>query len=60
MPGKVKRINGHQVKWGDKVTAKSTTKAKAQRQLNLLRAKEHSDWEPSLATIVANKKRRKK
>ena len=46
MPGKIIKVDGYQTKWGGKTTAKKTTKKKAQRQLNLLRAIEHG-WRPS-------------
>lgn len=49
MPGdvrKAKKKNGYRVKWGGKTTAKSTSKKKAESQLNLLRAVEHG-WKPT-------------
>lgn len=46
MPGKIKKVNGYRTTWGGKTTAKKTTKKKAQRQLNLLRAVEHG-WQPT-------------
>ena len=47
MPVKVTKVDGFRVTHGGKVSAKSTTKAKAQKQANLLRAVEHSDWKPT-------------
>lgn len=46
MPAKVKKINGYQVKHGGKISAKKTTKKKAEAQANLLRAVEHG-WKPT-------------
>ena len=46
MPVKVKKVDGFQVSTPGGVKAKSTTKAKAQRQANLLRAVEHG-WKPT-------------
>ena len=46
MPVKVKKVDGYKVTHGGKVSAKSTTKAKAQRQANLLRAVRHG-WKPT-------------
>jgi len=48
-PVKIRKVNGYQVRT-DGVKAKSTTKAKAERQANLLRAVEKSDWRPTGAT----------
>ena len=48
MPVKVTKVDGFRVTHGGKVSAKSTTKAKAQKQANLLRAVEHNpDWKPT-------------
>jgi|GEM_PF-1544003 len=47
MPGTLTKTNGYKTTWGGKVTAKSTSFQKGQAQLSLLRAKEHSDWEPT-------------
>lgn len=41
MPVKIKKINGYRVTHAGKVSAKRTTKKKAQRQANLLRAVRH-------------------
>jgi len=46
MPVKIKKIDGYQVKHGGKISAKSTTKAKAQAQANLLRGVAHG-WRPT-------------
>ena len=46
MPVKIKKVNGYRVTHGGKVSAKKTTKRKAQRQANLLRGVAHS-WKPS-------------
>lgn len=46
MPVKIRKKNGHQVSTPGGVKAKSTTKVKAERQGNLLRAVEH-DWKPT-------------
>ena len=53
MPVRIKKVDGFQVKHGGKVSAKSTTKAKAKAQANLLRGIEHG-WTPT------GKKKRKK
>jgi hypothetical protein len=42
MPGSMRKVkDGYRVTWGGKVKAKHTTKAKAERQLRLLRGIEH-------------------
>jgi len=46
MPGGKKKVDGYRVTWGGKTTAKKTTEAKAQAQLNLLRGIEHG-WKPT-------------
>ncbi len=46
MPVKISKVDGYQVKHGGKVSAKHTTKAKAQKQSNLLRGIEHG-WKPT-------------
>ena len=46
MPVKIKKVDGYRVTHGGKVSAKSTTKAKARRQANLLRAVRHG-WKPT-------------
>jgi len=46
MPVKVKKVDGFQVSHGGKVSAKSTSKAKAEAQANLLRGVAHG-WKPA-------------
>lgn len=46
MPVKVRKVDGYRVTHGGKVSAKETTKVKAERQANLLRAVKH-EWEPT-------------
>ena len=46
MPVKVKQVDGYRVTHGGKVSDKRTTKRKAKRQANLLRAVEHG-WKPT-------------
>lgn len=46
MPVKIRKVDGYRVTHDGKVSAKRTTKKKAQRQANLLRAIEHG-WEPT-------------
>jgi len=46
-PVKIKKVNGYKVTHGGKVSAKSTTKEKAEKQARLLRAVKHSDWKPT-------------
>lgn len=45
MPYKMKKVDGYKVTSPRRTHAKSTTKKKAQRQMNLLRAVEHG-WTP--------------
>jgi len=52
-PVKIRKVNGYRVSHGNKVSAKSTTRAKAHSQANLLRGVAHG-WRPTGA------KRRKK
>jgi len=47
MPVKIKKVNGYRVSTPSGVKSKGTTKKKAERQANLLRAVEHSDWRPT-------------
>lgn len=58
MPVTIRKKNGYQVKTPGGVKAKSTSKAKAKRQANLLRAVEHG-WRPTgkKARDVRRKKR---
>lgn len=46
VPVKIRKVDGYRVTHGGKVSAKSTTKAKAQKQANLLRGIEHG-WKPT-------------
>jgi hypothetical protein len=46
MPARVKKIAGYRVIHGGKVSAKRTTKKKAQAQANLLRGIAHG-WKPT-------------
>ncbi len=46
MPGKIVKTDGYSTFWGGKRVAKRTTRAKAERQINLLRAVEHG-WKPT-------------
>lgn len=46
-PVRIKKVNGYRVTHGGKVSAKRTTKKKAEAQANLLRAVSHSDWRPT-------------
>jgi len=45
-PVRIKKVDGYRVSHGRKVSAKRTTKKKAQKQANLLRAVEHG-WTPT-------------
>ena len=45
-PVKIKKVDGYKVSTPGGTKAKSTTKAKAQRQANLLRAIDHG-WVPT-------------
>ena len=47
MPVAVKKVNGYRVSTPSGVKSRGTTKEKAERQANLLRAVEHSDWRPT-------------
>jgi len=46
MPVTIRKVNGYQVRTPHGVKAKSTTKAKAERQARLLRAVDHG-WRPT-------------
>jgi len=46
MPVKTEKVDGYRVSTPGGVKAKSTTKTKAKRQANLLRAVEHG-WKPT-------------
>lgn len=56
MPVKIKKVNGYRVSHGGKVSAKRTTKTKAKRQANLLRAVRHG-WKPTGKPARKRKKR---
>jgi len=58
MPVKVKKVDGYQVSHGGKVSAKGTTKTKAERQANLLRAVAHG-WKPTGKPARDKKKKSK-
>jgi len=58
MPVKIRKKNGYQVRTPGGVKAKSTTKAKAQRQANLLRGIEHG-WKPTGKKARDKRKKRK-
>ena len=47
MPYRVRKVDGYRVTSPHGTKAKGTTKGKAQNQVNLLRAVEHSDWRPT-------------
>ena len=48
MPVKItKTDHTYKVTHGNKVSAKATTKAKAEAQARLLRAVKHTDWKPT-------------
>ena len=47
MPVKIKKIDGYKVTHGGKVSAKKTTKEKAEAQARLLRGIEHGNWRPT-------------
>jgi len=59
MPVKIRKVNGYRVSTPGGVKAKKTTKKKAQRQANLLRAIEHG-WKPTgkPARDIRKKKKR--
>lgn len=46
MPVRVRKVDGYRVSHGGKVSAKETTKKKAEAQANLLRGVEHG-WKPT-------------
>mgnify|MGYP001569733317 CR=1 FL=1 len=55
-PVKIKKVDGYRVIHGGKVSAKGTTKVKAQAQANLLRGVAHG-WHPTGAPSKASLKR---
>lgn len=59
-PVRIKKVNGYRVTHGGKVSAKSTTKSKAKRQANLLRAVEHTNWRPTGKQARKAKSRKRK
>ena len=59
MPVRIKKVNGYRVTHGGKVSAKKTTKKKAKRQANLLRAVRHG-WRPTGKKARDLKKRKRK
>jgi len=59
-PVKIAKTDGsYKVSTPGGTKAKKTTKAKAQRQANLLRAVEHSDWRPTGKPNLSKKKSKK-
>ena len=59
MPVKISKTDGkYRVTHGGKISAKATTKAKAEAQANLLRAVSYGDWQPT--GKPARKKKAKK
>ena len=54
-PVKVKKVDGYQVSHGGKVSAKHTTKAKAEAQRRLLQGVKHG-WVPTGAKARAKRK----
>jgi len=58
MPVRVKKVDGYRVSHGGKVSAKRTTKTKAKRQANLLRAVRHG-WKPTGAPARKRKRRKR-
>jgi len=54
-PVKITKVNGYKVSTPGGTKAKSTTKAKAQRQANLLRAIDHG-WVPT-GSLLAKRRR---
>jgi len=56
MPVKIRKVDGYRVTHGGKVSAKHTTKAKAERQRNLLNAVRHG-WKPTGRPARSRRKR---
>ena len=56
MPVKIKKIDGYRVTHGGKVSAKKTTRKKAEAQARLLRGIEHGNWRPTGAKARTRKK----
>jgi len=59
MPVKIKKINGYRVSTPGGVKAKRTTKTKAKRQANLLRAVDHG-FKPTGKPARSKRKKRRK
>ena len=59
MPVRIKKVDGYRVTHGGRVSAKNTTKGKAQRQANLLRGIEHG-WEPTEKPARGNRLKAKR
>jgi len=59
MPAKIKKVDGYRVTHGGKVSAKSTTKRKAEAQKRLLNAVAHG-WHPTGKKAKKKRKRRKR
>ena len=57
MPVSVRKINGYRVSHGGKVSAKSTTKAKAERQRRLLEGVERG-WKPTGKPAIDTRKKK--
>ena len=56
MPVKIRKVDGYRVTHGGKVSAKKTTKEKAEAQARLLRGIEHGNWRPTGAKARIRKK----
>jgi len=56
MPARIKKVDGYQVKHGGKVSAKSTTKEKAESQRRLLEGIRHG-WRPTGKPAVYKRKK---
>lgn len=59
MPVKVKKVDGYRVTHGGKVSAKKTTKKKAEAQARLLRGIEHG-WKPTGKPARKTRSRKRK
>ena len=55
-PVKIKKVDGYRVTHGGKVSAKKTTRKKAEAQARLLRGIEHG-WHPTGAKARTRKKK---
>ena len=56
MPVKIRKVDGYRVTHGGKVSAKKTTRKKAEAQARLLRGIEHG-WKPTGAKARTRKKK---